>query len=71
MASDNNGKAHLMLMITDDLVEHKKLNAADLINEISLEINGGGGGEANFATAGGTNLEGIDNALKKVIFLLS
>ena len=71
LASDNNGKAHLMLMITDDLVEHKKLNAADLINEISLEINGGGGGEANFATAGGTNLEGIDNALKKVIFLLS
>ena len=71
LASDNNGKAHLMLMITDDLVEHKKLNAADLINEISLEINGGGGGKANFATAGGTNLEGIDNALKKVILLLS
>jgi len=71
LASENNGKAHLMLMITDDLVEHKKLNAADLINEISLEINGGGGGKANFATAGGINLDGIDKALKKVILLLS
>ncbi len=71
LASDNNGKAYLMLMITDDLVEHKKLNAADLINEISLEINGGGGGQANFATAGGTNLDGIDKALKKVSLLLS
>ena len=71
LASDNNGKGHLMLMITDDLVKNKKLNAANLINEISSEINGGGGGQANFATAGGINIYGINKALEKVILLLS
>ena len=71
LASDNNGKVHLMLMITDDLVKNKKLNAANLINEISSEINGGGGGQANFATAGGINTDGINKALEKVILLLS
>ena len=71
LASDNNGKVHLMLMITDDLVKNKKLNAANLINEISSEINGGGGGQANFATAGGINSDGINKALEKVILLLN
>ena len=71
LASENNGKVHLMLMITDDLVKIKKLNAANLINEISSEINGGGGGQANFATAGGINTYGINKALEKVILLIS
>ena len=64
------GKALLAIMLTDDLVA-KGLNADTMIKEIAQEINGGGGGQAFFATAGGTNLDGIKNALDKARNLLS
>ena len=71
LASDNNGKVHLMLMITDDLVKNKNLNAKALINEISPLINGGGGGQANFASAGGSNPKGIKDVLEKLKKLIA
>ena len=58
-------------MITEDFVKNKKLNAANLINEISPLINGGGGGQANFASAGGSNPKGIKEALEKVKQLIA
>ena len=51
-------------MLTDNLVE-KGLNAADIILEISKNIEGGGRGQPFFATAGGSNPEGIPFALEK------
>ena len=57
-------KALLSVMLTDDLVA-KGLNADAMIREISKEINGGGGGQAFFATAGGSNPDGLENALNK------
>lgn len=57
-------KPHLALMISEDLVESKKLNASQIIRELGKEIQGGGGGQAFFATAGGKNLAGIEAALK-------
>ena len=71
LASENEGKANLMIMITDDLLKDKNLNAKALINEISPLINGGGGGQANFATAGGNNPNGIKEALEKLKNLIA
>ena len=71
LASGNEGKAIITIMITDDLVKNKNLNAANLINEISPLINGGGGGQANFATAGGSNPNGIKEALERIKQLIA
>lgn len=60
---ESNGKAQLMLLISKALVESQELDAGSLIREIAQHINGRGGGQAFFATAGGANPSGIDNAL--------
>lgn len=66
LGSENNGKANLSLMIAENLVKSKNLNAGTIIREIAKEIRGGGGGQPHFATAGGANIQGIDQALKNV-----
>ena len=58
-------KAHLSLIISDNLVKDKNLNAAKIIGEIAKEIDGGGGGQPFFATAGGKKTNGILKALQK------
>ena len=65
LASKIDEKALLSVMLTDDLVE-KGLNAVEIIKVIAKEINGGGGGQAFFATAGGVDTRGIKTALDKV-----
>ena len=57
-------KALLTVMLTDDVVA-KGYNAGAMIREIAKEVQGGGGGQAFFATAGGANPGGIKNALEK------
>lgn len=64
MGSEIDGKAHLAVFISDNLVKDKKLHAGNIIKEISKEINGGGGGQPFYATAGGTNPDGISSAFK-------
>lgn len=59
------GKANLSVMITDDLVKEKGLNAGKMIREIAKEVQGGGGGQPFFATAGGKNPDGIEKAIAK------
>jgi alanyl-tRNA synthetase len=58
-----NGKPQICVMISEELVKSKNLNAGTIIKTISKEINGGGGGQPFFASAGGTNADGIDKAL--------
>ena len=65
LASKIDEKALLSVMLTDDLVE-RGLNAVEMIKVIAKEINGGGGGQAFFATAGGVYTRGIKTALDKV-----
>ncbi|MCD6555713.1 MAG: alanine--tRNA ligase [Bacteroidales bacterium] len=67
---ENNGKANLAVMISDNLIKDKGLNAGQIIREISKEIKGGGGGPAHFASAGGTDASGIERALEKAVELL-
>ena len=65
IAADVKGKPQIFVMISDDLVKERNLNAGDIVRELAKEINGGGGGQAFFATAGGSNLNGINKVLKK------
>ena len=71
LATREADKATLTVAISKNLVEQKDLHAGKIIRDISKEINGGGGGQAFFATAGGKNQKGINNAFKKVVELLS
>lgn len=63
LASQSEGKAQLMLYISDDLVKSKDLHAGKLIKELAKPIQGGGGGQPFFASAGGSHPEGIKEAL--------
>ena len=63
--ADVNGKAILTIMISKELAEEKGLNAGQMVRELGKEIQGGGGGQAFFATAGGKNPAGIEAALEK------
>ena len=60
-------KANLTIMISDNLVKDKKLDAGKIVREAAKEIEGGGGGQPFFATAGGKNLNGIDKAIQKAV----
>ena len=59
------GNASLVVTVSDNLVNIKKISAAGIIKEIAPEIDGGGGGQPFFATAGGKNPEGIAKAIGK------
>ncbi|MBP6531973.1 MAG: alanine--tRNA ligase [Bacteroidia bacterium] len=58
------GKALLSLIVSDNLVKDKNLNATNIIRELSKEIQGGGGGQPFYATAGGKNPAGLSKALE-------
>ncbi|WP_067151152.1 alanine--tRNA ligase [Pseudotamlana agarivorans] len=62
-ATENEGKALLSCYISKDLVASKGLNAGQVVRELGKFIQGGGGGQPFFATAGGKNPEGITQAL--------
>ncbi len=65
LASEQEGKVNLSVCISEALAESRAFDAAKIIREISKEIQGGGGGQRFFATAGGKNPAGIEAALQK------
>lgn len=58
-------KVTLSLILSDAAVKNKGLNASQIIRELAKEIQGGGGGQPFFATAGGKNPLGLDHAFAK------
>jgi len=65
VGSQQNNKTFLTIALGKDLVDTNGLNAGTLIRDLAKEINGGGGGQAHFATAGGSNPRGLEKAFQK------
>ncbi|GIV28517.1 MAG: alanine--tRNA ligase [Bacteroidia bacterium] len=63
IANRQKEKVYLSLIISQELVKTYNLNASQIIRELAKHIQGGGGGQPHFAQAGGTNGEGVPNAL--------
>ena len=63
--AEHDGKALLACYISKELAADKNLDAGKIVRELGKYIQGGGGGQAFFATAGGKNPGGIDEALEK------
>ena len=59
------GKPSITVMIADHLVADKGLNAGTIVREASKEMQGGGGGQSFYATAGGKDLAGLSAAVQK------
>ena len=64
-AAENDGKALLSCYISKELVAERNLNAGQVVRELGKHIQGGGGGQPFFATAGGKNPNGINEALSE------
>ena len=69
--TEQNGKALLSCYISKKLVALKNLNAGTVVRELGKHIQGGGGGQPFFATAGGKNPAGIEKALEEAKGYLS
>ncbi len=65
LACNVQNKPLITVMIDDNLVREKGLHAGNIIRDLAKEIQGGGGGQPFFATAGGKKLEGLDAVVSK------
>jgi alanyl-tRNA synthetase len=66
-ATEQESKPLLTIMLSDDLVRDHGLNASQLVRDAAKHIQGGGGGQPHFATAGGKNAEGLAKALDEIV----
>lgn len=71
IGSIHQDKPLLSVMLSDDMVKEHGLNAGQLVREAAKLIQGGGGGQPHFATAGGKNADGLSAAVDKVVALAS
>lgn len=69
IGSTAQNKPLLSVMLSDDMVKEHNLNAGQLVREAAKLIQGGGGGQPHYASAGGKNIDGISVAVDKVIEL--
>ncbi|MFD0748747.1 alanine--tRNA ligase [Mucilaginibacter calamicampi] len=71
LVAATDGKPSITVMIAENLVRDKGLDAGKIVRELAKEIQGGGGGQPFFATAGGKDLSGLDRVLEKARGIIS
>jgi alanyl-tRNA synthetase len=65
LAANIDGKPQISVMIAENLVKDKGLDASKIVRELAKEIQGGGGGQPFFATAGGKDVSGLKRVVEK------
>jgi alanyl-tRNA synthetase len=65
IGAEMEGKAHLLTVVTDDLIQAGRLDAPRVVRELAAFIGGGGGGKKHMAQAGGKDVGRLDEALAK------
>lgn len=70
LAAQVEDKPMIAVTIDEDLAKSKNLNAGNIVKELAKEINGGGGGQPFFATAGGKDLKGLSRVVEKARLLV-
>jgi len=71
LVADIDGKPNITVMVAENLVKDRGLNAGNIVRELAKEVQGGGGGQPFFATAGGKDVSGLDRVLEKARGFLS
>ncbi len=65
LGANIDGKPNLTVMISDDLAKARGWNAGTIVKDLAKDIQGGGGGQPFFATAGGKLVEGLSKAIAR------
>ena len=65
LVNEFDGKPGITVAISEPLVKSKGLNAGNIVKELAREIQGGGGGQPHYATAGGKDITGVDRVIEK------
>ncbi|MEJ8756570.1 alanine--tRNA ligase [Pontibacter sp. H259] len=70
LAAEIDGKPQIAVMLSDNLVAEKNMNASQMVRELAKEIKGGGGGQPFYATAGGKDSSGLQAVPGKAVELV-
>ena len=70
LAADIESKPQVAVMIGEALAKTNKFHAGNIVKELAKEIDGGGGGQPFFATAGGKKLEGLNAVVEKARLMI-
>ncbi|WP_337044815.1 alanine--tRNA ligase [Emticicia sp. 17c] len=65
LGAEIGGKPQLAVIIDEEVMKEKNLHAGNIVKELAKEMKGGGGGQPYFATAGGSDLGGLERAIEK------